>query len=36
MLLGQDAVNKMGLGLLTSGRFTGYNVTIHPGKARKN
>ncbi|GAU92790.1 hypothetical protein RvY_04828 [Ramazzottius varieornatus] len=31
MLLGPDAVNKMGLGLLTSGRFTGYNVTIHPG-----
>ncbi|OQV16359.1 Peroxidasin-like protein [Hypsibius exemplaris] len=31
LLLGQDQVSKMGLRVLTSGRFTGYNVSIHPG-----
>lgn len=31
IMLGQEAVNKMGLAVLPSGRFTGYNVTIHPG-----
>ena len=32
IMLGQEAVNKMGLAVLPSGRFTGYNVTIHPGE----